>query len=379
VALLARLAVVGLTPGYVPTGDPADYDRHAAALAETGRFAPSLLAEPGSPSALRPPLYPLALAGTYELTGARWGAGRVLGVLLGVLSVALLFAVASRLLPRAAALWAAGLAAVFPPLTWLAAGLAVENLFVPLVLGATLALLRLRDRRAPRDAVLAGALIGLAAMTRSNGIVLVLPALLLVAGLTLPPRRRLAVAGVLLAAVVVVLTPWTVRNADVLGGLHPLGTQSGYTTAGVFNPDAANPDDFEGIWRTPESVPALRGLFRRPGVDEAQLDAELQERGVDFATDRPGYALGVVHRNARRLFDVGPNTAFVRDVSYGELGVPATARAQLSSWLWIVCALAAAGAVLLLRRGARPPVWLVAIPVLLLASVVWVQGSAGIR
>jgi 4-amino-4-deoxy-L-arabinose transferase-like glycosyltransferase len=131
IALVMRLVTVAGTPDYKPSGDPADYDRHAVALSQTGSFAPTQLAEPNSPSALRPPLYPLVLAGVYEVTGARWTPARILGALLGTTAVALIFLLAAALFDRSTAKWAAGVAAIYPPLVGLSAGLSAENLFIP--------------------------------------------------------------------------------------------------------------------------------------------------------------------------------------------------------------------------------------------------------
>src|SRR5687768_14987996 len=96
IALLARLTVIAASDDYRPVDDAADYDRLATSLADTGRYPPTQYARHGSPSALRPPAYPYTLALTYELTGRSWTAGRVLGAVLGGVSVALIALVALR-------------------------------------------------------------------------------------------------------------------------------------------------------------------------------------------------------------------------------------------------------------------------------------------
>src|SRR5919197_2670526 len=67
VALLARLAFVGLTPGYELSHDPADYDKYARSIA-TGHGYPDAAA-PGRPTAYRPPGFPYLLGAVYKLTG----------------------------------------------------------------------------------------------------------------------------------------------------------------------------------------------------------------------------------------------------------------------------------------------------------------------
>ncbi len=104
-ALIVRLAVIVSTPHFAPYGDPADYDRYAHTLAVTGRFPPTGYARPGSPTAFRPPAYPLVLGATYALTGSRWSSGRVLGAMLGTLTVLFTLLIAEGLWERGRVDW----------------------------------------------------------------------------------------------------------------------------------------------------------------------------------------------------------------------------------------------------------------------------------
>src|SRR5688500_12703407 len=131
-AFVLRLAAVAGTWEAQPWGDPVDFHTPGLALAAAGPSPPTGYAEPGGASALRPPAYPYLLGAVYEVAGVKVNAGRLLGVLLGTLSVVLVYLIGLRLFGRREALAAAGLAAVFPPLVWLSAALLSEVLFVPL-------------------------------------------------------------------------------------------------------------------------------------------------------------------------------------------------------------------------------------------------------
>lgn len=365
------------TPGFAPWGDPADYDRYGAWLAAFSRFPPTTLAAPGGPTAFRPPAYPLLLAGVYEVTGARWTAGRLVGVALGVLAVLLLYLIARRLFGRRVALCAAALAAIFPPLVWLNGSLPAESLFVPLVLGALLALLRHRDAPGPGWAAAAGGLVALAALTRANGAILLIPAVPAVAMAARGRRSRRGVrrAPVALAALVVafgvVLAPWTIRNEITFHRLLPLGTGEGYTVAGYFNPEVAAPGPFQAISQSPELLGQFAPLFHQPVIDEGALSATLGHSGLDFVADHPGYLPHAVWRDALRLVDLGPNHHFTRMISYKEMGIPPGWWGAVSVSLYAALLLAAAGVAAVGRRRLATPWFAWAFPVLLWLSVLW--------
>src|SRR3954468_17075241 len=113
VALIARLAVIVATPDFHPIFDAAHYDRLGASIAH-GHGYPGQFVPP-TPSAFRPPLYPVELAAVH-LVGGGWTAGRLLGALLGTGAVLLVFLIAERLWDRRVAIAAGAIAAVFPPL-----------------------------------------------------------------------------------------------------------------------------------------------------------------------------------------------------------------------------------------------------------------------
>src|SRR4051794_22143563 len=129
-----------------------------------------LLQHHAVPSAGHPPLYPLLLAGLSKLglTTTLWH--RSLGVLLGMISIVLIALIARRVAGPNAGLAAAIIAAVYPIFIGADADLMAETLYGPLIAAALLAALTLRDQPRIAWAALVGALIGLAALTRSEGL-----------------------------------------------------------------------------------------------------------------------------------------------------------------------------------------------------------------
>jgi 4-amino-4-deoxy-L-arabinose transferase-like glycosyltransferase len=185
-----------------------------------------------TPTAQHPPFYPLVLAALGKLGGTGEEAQRLAGSVFGlgtILAVALL---ARRLAGDRVGLIAAGIAAIYPNLIGADGALMSESLFGLLIALSLLSAYRLLESATIGRAIMLGALVGLAALTRGEG-VLLLP-LVLIPVLRRPRGKRSAVlASVVMVAVI---TPWTVRNWEVFHRFVPLATDSGSAIAGANCP-----------------------------------------------------------------------------------------------------------------------------------------------
>jgi hypothetical protein len=384
VAFVLRVALVLATPHFKPAGDAADYDRVALSISRGHGYPDTNYAAAGTPADWRTPGYPGPLAAVYAIAGRQtWTAGRLLGAVLGVVTIALIFLLARELWDRRVALVAAAIAAVFPPLVMLNASLLSEALFVPLSLAALLAVLLYRRRGgALALAAAAGVLIGLAALTRSVGPVLLVPALLGVLAFGgRAVRARLAAGATVVLACALAIAPWAIRNARAYHEFVPLSTHGGLTAAGTYNRIAAKDGPIKGIWYPPFWVPEWRPLFLGK-LDEAQIDKRLRRYARSYATGHPGYVAYVIGTNTLRLFDIGPGHSLSSRAWYGEMSVPRPARAPTSWSVWLLVAFGAAG-LLILRASRVPiragPVFLWVAPLALWLSVVWVDGGVRFR
>lgn len=304
-ALVFRIGVIVADSGYVPRQDDWDYSRHAKSIAAGDGFPDSYYVADRGPSALRGPGYPYFLAAIYVVAGDSIDAGRIANAILGALTVFLLYLVASRIWGRRTGLLAAAGAAVFPPLVLLSRDLLSESLFIALELGAVLCVLEFRRLRGLRWAALAGLLAGLAALTRNPGPALAIP---VVVGLWVyRPRRSWAAArapALALACMVLIILPWTVRNAIEFGRFIPVTSGTGFAMAGTYNEVSRHDDDHPGSWRTPRVAPEYTPLFIAPGIDEGALDATLRSEATSFALGHPGYVAEVTGWNLLRMFEV---------------------------------------------------------------------------
>lgn len=301
----------------------------------------------------------------------------------------LVYLIAKRIWGRRTGLVAAGLAAVFPPLVLLSRDLVSESLFIPLELGAVLCVLEFRrSGGAWRWSAAAGALCGLAILTRNTGFVLAIPiALGLWRGRDRPLRPALAGPLVALACAAVAIAPWLLRDAAEFGRFVPVTTSGGIGLAGTYN-DASHADsDSHGAWRNPQVVPEFTRLFREPGLDEAEVDQELREKALSFAWRHPGYVAETSAWNVLRLFEISGDSVVDRHGrAYSDRGVGSANPPADRIGLAIACLLAAIGAAALIgsrararRRGAPPelptgPLFLWLVPALMLAVAIPVAG-----
>ncbi|HEU4393581.1 MAG TPA: glycosyltransferase family 39 protein [Solirubrobacterales bacterium] len=383
-ALVVRVLVIAADTGYVPKHDAWDYDNHARSIAAGEGFPPSYTAVDGGPSALRAPGYPYLLAAVYAVSGDRIAVGRLLNAILGALAVGLVYLIAKRIWGRRVGLLAALLTAVFPPLVLLSRDLLSESLFIAVELGAVLCVLEFRRSRALWWAAGAGLLCGLGVLTRNPGPALAVPVLLGV--WTVRPRwswRAAAAPALVLACIVALVLPWTVRNAVEFGRLVPVTTGTGYALAGAYNDLSLHDEDHPGAWRTPAIAPEYQALFGTRGIDEGTIDATLRREATSLAVSHPTYVAEVTGWNLLRLFEVADGAVvglYGEPVTTRGIGSATPAIERLSIAIAVVLACLGAFAIAASRRagaggGKRLPtgplfLWLTPVLLLLVAAPV---------
>ena len=206
--LLLRLLVLSWHWPYPLSGDEAAFFEQARAFVQGKGYHDLEL--------MRGPLYPLFLAVLFRLFGAEVTAARVAQLLLSAGLVPLLYGWTRLRHGQQAGRVAAATAALFFPLALQPTLLLTETLFLSLLALALVVLERGLTRPSWKSALLCGILFGLVALTRATG----LPWVALAAvGLAWQGRvKRGWATGCRLGAVVLVgallvILPWTVRNA----------------------------------------------------------------------------------------------------------------------------------------------------------------------
>lgn len=388
-ALAVRIALIAATPHFVPTGDPADYERNAASIATGHGMAVTQIATPGTPSAFRPPAYPYLLGALYAVIGIHASAGRALSALLGVLAVALLMVLVDRFWERRWAFAAGAVAAIFPPLIALNGTLLSESLFIPLLLATVLSIERVaRGGRYLRWCLAAGALCGVAALTRSVGLLWLIPAAIVAARAGASRARSAGGIAAVLAAAAVVLTPWAIRNAEALHAFVPLNTEDGFTLAGAYNDQAGAAGPFRAVWLDPLQVASLKPVFVRLAVTghghftEAQVDSALRSSAVHYLERHPGELPVTVWLNALRMLDLGTNHQFTTATAYSEMDLPRDLWTATNASALLIAAIACLGLLLGIAKVVRleaGPWWIWAPAVITLAVTVLTSGTPRYR
>ncbi|MDI6791410.1 MAG: glycosyltransferase family 39 protein [bacterium] len=205
-ALAVRLAfVLFFPPLYAP--DTGSYEIIAKSLIKGDGFSSA----PGIPSAGRPPLYPLFLAGIYFLFGQSHLAVKLSQALLGAISCIIIYFISKEIFDRRVGLWSGAVMALYPPLISTAGFVLSEELAIFLLAISILFLTKATKRKQTGWYVLSGIFMGLTTLCRP--MTLLFPFFLYLAFLFLPfKKREFFWISIFLLATVVTVAPWTFRN-----------------------------------------------------------------------------------------------------------------------------------------------------------------------
>ncbi|NLE37942.1 MAG: phospholipid carrier-dependent glycosyltransferase [Pirellulaceae bacterium] len=296
-ALVVRVGVLFLLPGAL-ADDPDGYRALARNLVAHGT-----LGEGDRPTAYRPPLYPLALVPSVAVGEPRatWAIG-ALHVAMGLGTVALAWWIGRHCgLGRYA--WVAGVLVACDPILLNQSALVMTETLAAMLVALALACLgRLAEQPGTLRAATAGAALGLCGLCRPE---LLLWAALCAAALWLywhamqeqsrarqeadAPAHSLTVGvrfglfgarfwstAAFVAAVAIVLLPWTIRNQIQFGRPIVATTHGGYTLLLANNPafyDHLCKGEWGSIWDARELGPVWGGNARHADpVDELAAD-----------------------------------------------------------------------------------------------------------
>lgn len=252
----------------------------------------------------RAPAYPLFLAilgaGSHEANAAPTRV-KIAQSVVGALGVWLIGLLAARAGGPGAGAAAAAIAAVYPPLVWICAYVLSEALYSTLALATALLLDMAIDRTGvpneadPRQPRLGGAALAIASGVTAGVAILVRPAMLFflpVAFLWLWRRRRARLAGVLIVTSLIVVAPWTARNARVYGRFVLVASEGGVTFWTGNHPLARG----EGDLAANPDLKLADLAFREahPGLTAEQLEPLYYRDALQYIAAHPLQWLGLL-------------------------------------------------------------------------------------
>lgn len=330
-ALVAILLLgVGLRAGEAwdgrsPVYDAAAYARIAATLERGEGF--TLGRGATQPASNYSPGVPLLAGGIYALTGdVHERLARLVLALIGALAIAFAYLIGRRLSGPLAGLIGASAVAVYPALLEYQGMLMSEPLAATLLSGAVLAILWAADTSPRWRArwLIPGLLLGALALTRPEYLAISIPVAVVVFARSGWDGWRdcLVQATVMLAGLVIVVAPWTVRNAVALDRFVPVSTGGGQVLfAGSYMPSGGDPERVgeevlkrhPGLRRQLPAEPRLEQILaalaaqRFPGMEsDAALARMGRERLWDEISERPIEYAGFVAAKIGRIWSHGP-------------------------------------------------------------------------
>lgn len=297
------------------TGDPLFYEMSGTALRNGEGYRQPLTYITGErlPTAGFPPGYSSYLALITYLGGDTQLWHRAAGAVLGAMSVGFIGVLGRRIAGATVGLTAAGLAALYPMLFVSDGALLAEVLFLPLLLAAAILSLKVLDRYNPAHAMLLGATLGAATLTRSDGVLFTAA----LAGYTIihlgrgADRRR--VAALVALTFLALVTPWQIRNLRSFEGPVLLSTNAGTLVAGS-NCTETYRGELKGWWSfgcvlagSDGGLSGLSGSEARSDpdcsrCDEAEFSRRLVRSGLLYARSHTKEIPEVLLVRTARLF-----------------------------------------------------------------------------
>jgi hypothetical protein len=306
-ALGLRLLFVWAEPPTYPVGDETMWLTWGTQVLPSASVAFSPLA-PGFKFIFHPPLYLYFLGTLFALFGSLT-AIKVAQAVVGALLVPAVGRLGAMALGPGAGLAAAAITAVYPEMIWFAAHFWAETLFLALFWWALERTVAADGRRSIRLAATAGALWGLAVLTRETVLYFAPVAALWLAGRR---PRGLGRASAFLLAVLLTVAPWTWRNWTVFGAFVPVSTAGGLNLW-QGNARLARQEVYEQYWAVHGHV-AKYEFARRKGF-EAIRDRQPWWIFEKLRDEMPNFweadSQALVHLRRKAYAEVRPLTALL--------------------------------------------------------------------
>ena len=284
---------------------------------------------------------------------------------LGALVVLMIGTLATRAWNPAAGAVAAVIAAAYPPLVWISAYVFSESLYMPIAFGSVLLLAAACERAHTEQSTRGGGALIIAAGLLAGGAVLVRPGMLFflpLVALWFLRRRQWSLALAFCIAALVVVAPWTLRNARTYGRLVPVASEGGVTFWTGNHPMSRGEGDLAANPDLKRAEIAFRAAY--PGLTAEELEPIYYRDAVSYILQHPGWWIGLLARKA-----------FYTVVPFGPSYTLHSTRYLLASVIpyLLLAPVAVVGLGRLLRRSTATPLLLLALSVVMTSLIFFPQ------
>lgn len=336
---VGRLALIWNRP--LLLNDSIYYSAQARGLAEGRLFLEPFSSHPGAEHG---PLTSLLMASVSWIGDAiPWQ--RAITVPFGIASVILVALIARRVGGNAVSLLAAAVAAAYPNL-WLSDGLVMSESFAIAAVLAVLAAATRGGEPTRSGAIWLGALVGVAALVRSE--LLLLAPLLTVLIIRVRTRGSLGRGLLVMVVAAVVISPWVAFNMARFERPVLLTTNEGGLLLGTNSPDTYWGPNIGG-WSLVRLLDEMESVPEIEARDASVRSDHMRRVGIEFAVDNWRRLPVVVAARVGRLVDVyGIDAQLAQDAGEerGRIGPIAGIAA-----FWVLAPLAMFGAVVMGRTA----------------------------
>lgn len=274
-------------------------DRMARSLA-SGNFW-------GDTAFFRAPLYIYLVALVYKIFGTGSAIIILLQDLLSLATVIVTYFYARYLFDVKAARWTGVLMACWPTLIYFSGELMITTLAVFLAVVAVFSAHRALDTGRPRTYLLAGILLGLAAITRPTflPLIVIIPLALYFSGGKKEIGRILRLSVIYIVGVIIPIAPVTIRNLAVADDFVLISTQGGVNffignnreadgisvSMPALGPIMEGGQYGDNVWTS--SVQIARKETGR-NLSQSEVSSYWLKRGMDEIFADPGHAIGLL-------------------------------------------------------------------------------------
>lgn len=241
-------------------------------------------------TSFRAPAYPAFLAIIYFFSSStrRWFYARIVQAFIGASLAPLTFQLAKIVFPESLKTQkiSGAILALYPMLLVYPIGLATENLFFPLFLATTLALLYAAKHKHYGFYILSGILFGLTALTRS-AVISALPFIMLWLWFDRKHKKAVFIFPVFVA---LVIAPWSIRNTMLHNKFTFIETSLGYNLHMGYHPQSTGTFTF-GV-----------SLELLPYIDDMEREEIGNALALGYITADPGRVPELIVRKLGHFF-----------------------------------------------------------------------------